>query len=112
MSFSTVADNARGVLQLARETVESWRAPDRNAVRAVPSGEDSIVLLHGFAGTPRMLAPMRNYLRRELARPTLDLALGVGFGDIRDMAIRVHADMARQGVRRCDVIGYSLGGLV
>jgi Uncharacterised protein family (UPF0227) len=114
MSFSTMAVNARGVIQLARETVESWRAPDRNvnAATALAGGEDTIVLLHGFAGTPRMMAPMRSFLRRELARPTIDLALGVGFGDIRDMAIRVHADIARQGMRRCDVIGYSLGGLV
>jgi pimeloyl-ACP methyl ester carboxylesterase len=55
---------------------------------------------------------MRNYLRRELARPALDLVLGVGFGDIRDVAIRVHRELVEQRVRRCDVIGYSMGGLV
>ena len=59
-----------------------------------------------------MLQPMRNYLRHELARPALDLALGVGFGDIRDVAIRVHRELLEQRVRHCDVIGYSMGGLV
>jgi hypothetical protein len=92
--------------------VESWRAP--NHVSAVSScvGEEAIVLLHGFAGTPRMLSPLRKYLRDELERPTLDLALGIGLGDIRDTAIRVHDAIVQSGVRRCDVIGYSLGGLV
>ena len=59
-----------------------------------------------------MLSPLRNYLRHELERPTLDLALGVGLGDVRDTAILVHEAMAQHGLRRCDVIGYSLGGLV
>src|SRR5258706_12666032 len=109
MLFS-MAENARGVLQLARESVANWREPSRE--RPWRAGEDSILLLHGLAGTPRMLAPMRNYLRSELERPTVDLALGVGFGDIRDMAIRVHHDLAEHGIRHCDVIGYSMGGLV
>jgi len=108
----TIAQNALGVLQLARETVESWRAPAFETAGSAAVGEDAIVLLHGFAGTPRMLSPLRTYLRRELERPTIDIALGIGFGDIRDSAIRVHEEMARAGVRRCDVIGYSLGGLV
>ena len=105
------AQNALGALQLARETMESWRAPNQGAV--IPCvGEEAIVLLHGFAGTPRMLSPLRSYLRNELDRPTLDLALGIGLGDIRDTAIRVHEAIAESGVRNCDVIGYSLGGLV
>jgi len=111
VSFA-IAQNALGVLQLARETVESWRAPVRGSVTGPLHGEDAILLLHGFAGSPRMLAPLRNYLQYELERPTLGLALGIGFGDIRDAAIRVHEAMEQHGVHRCDVIGYSLGGLV
>jgi esterase/lipase len=91
--------------------VESWRAPNQVSVSPCV-GEEAIVLLHGFAGTPRMLSPLRTYLRNELDRPTLDLALGIGLGDIRDTAIRVHEAMVQSGVRHCDVIGYSLGGLV
>ena len=112
MSFLVSAANARGALQLARETVESWRAAGSEVVWRRCADGDSILLLHGLGGTPRMLHPMRNYLRRELARPALDLALGVGFGDIRDAAIRVHRELVEQRVRRCDVIGYSMGGLV
>ena len=55
-----------------------------------------------------MLQPLRNYLRRELERPALDLALGVGFGDIRDTAMRVRRELVDQGVRRCDIVGYSM----
>jgi len=110
VSFS-LAQNALGAFQLARETVESWRAPNQVSVSPCV-GEEAIVLLHGFAGTPRMLSPLRTYLRNELDRPTLDLALGIGLGDIRDTAIRVHEAMVQSGVRHCDVIGYSLGGLV
>jgi pimeloyl-ACP methyl ester carboxylesterase len=111
VSFA-IAQNALGVLQLARETVESWRAPVRESELVSCGNEDAILLLHGFAGSPRMLSPLRNYLQHELARPALGLALGIGFGDIRDTAIRVHEAMEQRGVRRCDVIGYSLGGLV
>jgi hypothetical protein len=110
---SSIAQNALGALQLARESVESWRAPSQVSIAGQScAGRDAIVLLHGLAGSPRMLSPLRNYLRHELDRPTLDLALGIGLGDIRDSAIRVHDAMIESGVRRCDVIGYSLGGLV
>jgi pimeloyl-ACP methyl ester carboxylesterase len=104
--------NARGALQLAKETVESWRAPCAQVVWKGCADGDSILLLHGLAQTPRMLQPLRSYLSSEMNRPTLDLPLGVGLGDIRDTAIRVHRQLGDQRVRRCDVVGYSLGGLV
>jgi hypothetical protein len=112
MSLLTTAANARGALQLARETVESWRTPSNERVWRRCTDGDSILLLHGLAGTPRMLKPLANYLHRELDRPALDLALGVGFGDIRDTAMQIHRELVEQRVRRCDVIGYSMGGLV
>src|SRR5262245_5722927 len=102
---SLVAVNARGVLQLARDTVKNWRTPHSDRAWATSGGGPSIVLLHGLAGTPRMLSPLRGYLRGELERPTLELALGAGLGDIRDMAMRVHREIARQGIRQCDVVG-------
>jgi pimeloyl-ACP methyl ester carboxylesterase len=104
--------NARGVLQLALETMQSWRASGSDTAWNARSDKDAILLLHGLGGTPRMLQPLEIYLRRELERPTLDLALGIGLGDIRDLAIQVHRELAHRGVRNCDVIGYSMGGLV
>jgi hypothetical protein len=113
MSFlMSASSNARGALQLARETVESWRSGSNEGVWRRCSDHDSVLLLHGLGGTPRMLHPMRNYLRRELTRPALDLALGVGFGDIRDMAMQIHRELMEKGIQRCDVVGYSMGGLV
>jgi pimeloyl-ACP methyl ester carboxylesterase len=111
MSFSLTA-NARGALQMAMETVESWRASSNRVVWNVAAEDESILLLHGLAQTPRTLKPLGDYLGRELERPTLDLAYGVGLGDIRDMAIRVDRELEQQEVRRCDVVGYSMGGLV
>jgi alpha/beta hydrolase family protein len=111
VSFS-LAVNARGALQLAKETVESWRAFGTQVVWQGCADTDSILLLHGLAQSPRMLQPLRRYLDSEIARPTFDLPLGVGLGDIRDTAMRVHRELAEQGVRRCDIVGYSLGGLV
>jgi hypothetical protein len=111
VSFS-LAVNARGALQLAKETVESWRAYGAPVVWKGCADAESILLLHGLAQSPRMLQPLRNYLRSTIDRPTFDLPLGVGLGDIRDTAIRVHRELAAQGVRGCDVVGYSLGGLV
>ena len=111
MSFS-LTSNARNALQMAVDTVDSWRA-SANEVRWDVGGEDeSILLLHGLAQSPRTLSPMREYLSRNLGRPTLDLAIGVGLGDIRDLAMRVHRELEDQGVQQCDIVGYSMGGLV
>jgi len=104
--------NALGMLQLARGAAKSWRTA-RNEV-AWPRYTDGggILLLPALAGSPRLLHPMRNYLQRELMRPALDFPLGVRFGDICNVAMRVHLELGEQGVHRCDVIGYSMGGLV
>lgn len=71
-----------------------------------------MVLLHGFAGTPRMLRPLGRYLRRRLARPALALPLGLGLGDIRELARRVRRELAERRIGQCDLVGYSMGGLV
>lgn len=93
--------------------VESWRAESESlAPRRAGEGASPILLLHGFGGTPRMLRPLARYLRRELERPSFEPALGVGLGDIRDVADRVYRELVERGVGRCDVVAYSMGGLV
>jgi pimeloyl-ACP methyl ester carboxylesterase len=75
-----------------------------------------ILLLHGLASSPRVMAPLESRLRRTLERPTLRLALGPGFGDIRDLSRvlgSVLSELARApDFARADLVGHSLGGLV
>jgi pimeloyl-ACP methyl ester carboxylesterase len=104
--------NARGALQLAKGAAESWRTPSNEVASRRCAEDDSIFLLQGLAGSSRVLLPMRTYLGRELARPTIDLPLGVGFGDICDVAMRVHRELVEKRIHQCDVVGYSMGGLV
>jgi hypothetical protein len=58
--------------------------------------------------TPRTMHPLRNYLRRELSRPAVDLALGVGFGDIRDHRDARAPRLANQQCAAATVVGYSM----
>lgn len=106
-SARVFAAHAQLLVQLA---VESLRA--EGTTSASDEAGDPVLLLHGLGGSPRMLRPLGRYLRRDLGRPTLDIALGIGLGDIRDLAIAVQRLLEEREVSRCDVIGYSMGGLV
>lgn len=71
-----------------------------------------VVLLHGFASTPRTLALLARHVRNRLKRPVLRPDLGFGWGDVTDAAKRVDSAIAAAGFDEVDVIGHSLGGLV
>ena len=71
-----------------------------------------VVLLHGFASTPRMLAFLARHVRIHLKRPVLRPPLGFGWGDLRCAAKRVEAAIVAAAVDEVDVVGHSLGGLV
>jgi len=71
-----------------------------------------VVLLHGFASTPHMLALVARHVRVHLKRPLLRPNLGLGFGDLARAAERVHAAIAASSAREVDVVGHSLGGVV
>ncbi len=75
-----------------------------------------VVLLHGFASSPRMLAPLARRLHRDLGRPVLPLALPAG---VRDLACCAEAAdrwlrriARRPGFAPADVVGHSMGGLI
>jgi pimeloyl-ACP methyl ester carboxylesterase len=75
-----------------------------------------ILLLHGLASNPRVLAPLERHLRGRLRRPTLRLQLGFGLRDVRDSAEIVYEQLERiaeqANFRHADVVAHSLGGLV
>jgi pimeloyl-ACP methyl ester carboxylesterase len=82
------------------------RIPDPSSVSR------PVVLLHGFASTPRTLAFLARHVRNRLKRPVLRPALGFGWGDVSRAAKRVGAAIAAAGFDEVDVVGHSLGGLV
>ena len=94
-------------------------APARVQCKARP-----IVLLHGFAAHSRVLLPLERYLRKSLKRPVVRIALGPGFGSIRELAQHVHdqldsilpetyLDSADNSADNyVDIVGHSMGGLV
>ena len=71
-----------------------------------------VVLLHGFASTPRSLAFLARHVRNRLKRPVLRPSLGFGWGDVSRAAKRVDAAIAAARFDDVDVVGHSLGGLV
>src|SRR5262245_35405339 len=94
--------------------------PRRSARAKGGAGAAPVLLLHGFATAGRVLAPLARYLRRELRRPVMRLALGgatpLHLGDVRCSARRVHDAIQEvvsgRDVPHVDVVGHSLGGLV
>jgi len=82
------------------------RTPDSSSVLR------PVVLLHGFASTPRALAFLARHVRDRLKRPVLRPALGCGWGDVSRAARRIGAAIAAAGFDEVDVVGHSLGGLV
>jgi pimeloyl-ACP methyl ester carboxylesterase len=75
-----------------------------------------VVLLHGFASSPRVLLPLERHLRRELGREVWRVPISAGREDLRESARRVHGQLeafaATHDVGFFDVVGHSMGGLV
>jgi pimeloyl-ACP methyl ester carboxylesterase len=90
-------------------------APDstwQTARTIPPLSSRPVVLLHGFASTPRVLALLARHVRAHLERPVLRPSLGFGWGDVSRAAERVDAAITAAGFDEVDVVGHSLGGLV
>lgn len=75
-----------------------------------------VVLLHGFASSPRVLLPLERHLARTLGREVWRLPVSRGRDDLRDCAravqARIEARAAVDGIEGVDVVGHSMGGLV
>jgi pimeloyl-ACP methyl ester carboxylesterase len=99
-----------------RVAVTSFLASEEAPRIASSSLERPILLLHGLASNPRVLAPLERHLRSRLRRPTLRIPLGFGLRDVRDSAEIVYEQLERiagaASFRHADVVAHSLGGLV
>jgi pimeloyl-ACP methyl ester carboxylesterase len=91
--------------------VEWFTGTERDAHAGTPAARP-VLLLHGFASSPRTLAFLARHVRRNLRRPVLRPDLGLGFGDLRDAAERAYDAVVEAGAPEVDVVGHSLGGLV
>ena len=71
-----------------------------------------VVLLHGFASSPRVLVPLQRHLERDLEREVLPIAISPGLRDLRDSAGRVNERIATlvesRGVGAADIVGWDV----
>jgi pimeloyl-ACP methyl ester carboxylesterase len=75
-----------------------------------------VLLLHGFASSPRVLAPLERHLRRALGREVVRMRLSAGRQDLRASAHEVQRLLERlarsDAFEYADVVGHSMGGLI
>jgi pimeloyl-ACP methyl ester carboxylesterase len=75
-----------------------------------------VLLLHGFASSPRVMGPLARFLHRRLGRPTLRWAISPGREDLRRSASALARRLDRLDPGRLapavDVVAHSMGGLV
>lgn len=91
-----------------------WVAPPAHGRREGPD----VVLLHGFLGSGLIFQPLTEHLSTRFTVTTIDLP---GCGDSRDIHVpptveeltRVVADAVEaSGIKRCAMLGHSLGAMV
>lgn len=91
---------------------------NKSKVAYQESGQGStLLLLHGFCEDSTMWADFVPFLSKKYHVMTIDLS---GFGDsdlldvhsIDEMAKAVHAVLEQKGIKKCVLIGHSMGGYV
>lgn len=73
-----------------------------------------VVLLHGFASTPRVMRPLARHLHSQLGRQTVRLPVS-STRDLRAQAVavmRVIRELAVRAGSPVDVVAHSMGGLI
>jgi pimeloyl-ACP methyl ester carboxylesterase len=75
-----------------------------------------IILLHGFASSPRAMAPLARFLRRVIDREVICIRTSPGIADLRDCSRLVYRAIEKLASHDTfdyvDVIGHSMGGLI
>ena len=114
-----VADSGHAALYLRQllrgnRARRAWRAPDK--IADVPADQPPVLLLHGYMATRGSLHLLERHLTaRGLVVMTYTLG-PVHLGDIRDsaglIARKVESIVAQTDVKRVDIVGHSMGGLV
>lgn len=73
-----------------------------------------VVLLHGFASTPRVMRPLARHLQGQLGRRTVRLPVS-STRDLRAQAIavvRVARELSASAGSPVDIVAHSMGGLI
>jgi pimeloyl-ACP methyl ester carboxylesterase len=115
-----VADSGHSALYLRQllrgnRGRRAWHPPDA-AAADVPAGQPPVLLIHGYLATRGSLHLLERHLaRRGLVVMTYTLG-PIHLGDIRDsaglIARKVESIVAQTDVKRVDIVGHSMGGLV
>jgi triacylglycerol lipase len=84
----------------------------RGGPEPAAAGEVPVLLVHGYDGSPRSLAPLAARLRAAGRRVVLVSLPDRGTGDLRASARAVAEAADRTGAARVDLVGFSAGGVV
>lgn len=97
-------------------SLKSLRFPRRREKKGAPEATGRpelppIVLLHGL-GVPRQVMLLLAWRLRRYGRRTIILKYHTLFSDLPNTAHRVAMSLKALGVRECDVVTHSMGGII
>jgi len=101
---------------LVRGNAIKSRRFSENAIGQISERNPPVLLIHGFMGTRGSMFPLEQRLVRD-GFNVISFNLGLlNVRDIRTSALLIHrkveAILKQSGVRRIDIVGHSMGGLI